>query len=283
MNDAAILPERVWAENTDMVQYTVPIYDHFLVIVCSYNYTERMVRSDLMDAYLQFPYSYYSSLLLTLIGFIVAWKTCARLAGKLSSQVRDELENARTPAWWIMVRAILDQDQYPNVSKVAFSILSFCVSLLFFVAVDCFMLNTMSADLVVIEEPAVIRSYEDIVNRNGLRVLFFKGMDEESFFNAAKEGTLEYEVWKRRWVHDNGKMDTVSKVSQPIFDQTAIAIAREWMVKTSVISGLTTLRELEWDKSRVLLTKDPTGKFLSFAFMIQKEAPQQLKDYMNQR
>ena len=61
------------------------------------------------------------------------------------------------------------------------------------------------------------------------------------------------------------------------------SVAREWLCKTSAIFGLTKLRDMGLDKTRILFTKDPTGKFLSFAFMMGKEAPQQLKDFFDQR
>ena len=68
-------------------------------MMCSYNYREAIVPTDLMDAYLDFPSSYYLSLLGTLVTFILAWKICSYAACKMSPVVKTEVSNAKKPAY----------------------------------------------------------------------------------------------------------------------------------------------------------------------------------------
>lgn len=137
--------------------------------------------------------------------FIYIWKFCENLASDIDENCKSELDNARLPSYWIMLCAILDQDQFPNVSKSSFSVLSICFSLFFFVMVDCYMMNMMRSDLVVIDEPGVVRTYQDAIDKEGLRLIFFTGSDEEKFFRDAPIGTKEYAIWQKRWTRCHSK------------------------------------------------------------------------------
>ena len=54
-------------------------------------------------------------------------------------------------------------------------------SLFFFITIDSFMLNLLRVDLVTIVEPEVIRSYQDILDRDGLQVLFHLDLRKNLF------------------------------------------------------------------------------------------------------
>ena len=53
----------------DYIEYMPPIFDEFMQITCAYNYTENFEMNDLIDAYTEFHWSYYVSLITTLIAF----------------------------------------------------------------------------------------------------------------------------------------------------------------------------------------------------------------------
>ena len=149
--------------------------------------------------------------------------------------------------------------------------------------VDCFMLNIMRAELVTIEEPRVIRSYDDIIKREDLQIIFFEGTEEEEFFHDALIGTKEYEIWqKRRYLHDISPK-SFGEVWQPAIDQRTVAVIRDWMGRCAASFGLTKTREMGIYNLRVMETKDETGKFFTNAFIISRDAPQVLKDYMTER
>lgn len=236
-----------------------------------------------MDAYLDFHWTYYSSLIGTLIAFIAIWNWCSLIAGKISERVEKEIQNARLPSYWIMICAILDQDQFPMISRLAFTILSFCFSLFFFIMVDCFMLNMMSTDLVTIEEPRVVRSYDDIIGREDLNAEFFKGWNEEEFFREAKDGSKEFAIWQKRRIMEELSANSIGDIWQKVIDQQIIFLLRDWVGLAAANFGITKTRELGVEYIRAIYTKDETGKFFTNAFLIQKEAPQVLKDYINER
>ena len=261
----------------------MPLYDEFLQIICSYNYTEHFKEQDLINTYLEFHWSYYVSLVLTLIAFISIWNWCSLIASKLSAQVKKEIENSRLPSYWIMTCAILDQDQFPNISRLAFTILSFCFSFFFFITVNCFMLNMMRTDLVTIEEPRVITSYDDIIGREDLNVVFPKGLDEEAFFREAKDGSKEFIIWQKRRFMEELSAEAINDIWQPTIDQRLIFVLRDWVGLAVANFGITKSREMGMDYFRAIYTKDETGKFFTNAFLIQKEATQVFKDYIYER
>ena len=145
------------------------------------------------------------------------------------------------------------------------------------------MLNMMSTDLVTIEEPRVIRSYDDIIGREDLKVLFFKGLEEEEFFREAKDGSKEFMIWQKRKIMEEVSAESISDLWQPVIDQRIVMILRDWVGLAVANFGITKTREIDIDYIRAIYTKDETGKFFINALMIQKEAPQVLKDYINDR
>lgn len=261
----------------------MPLFDDYLNIICAYNYTEHLEPQDLINAYLEFDWSYYLALTVSLVGFIIAWKFCESIASKLSDRVKNELERSRLPPWWIMICAVLDQDQFPKISRAAFTILSLCFSFFFFITIDCFMLNVMSSDLVTIENPRVVQSYRDILEREDLKVLFVVGLDEETLFQNAEKGSDEFEIWKKRFELRDLSVNSIASVWQPIIDQKMIGLMRDWLGRGAANLGLSKMREIGVQYIRALETRDETGKMITNSMMIQRQAPKQLKDYMKER
>ena len=165
-----------------------------MMIFSAYNYSSTIKDADLLSTYLSFHWSYYFSIVFTFLFFTAACIFCSLPASQVSKKVKQEIAHARKPSWWITKYAILDQDQYPNMSRVYFTILSLCFSAFFYLLIDCFMPNIISTDLVVIEHPRVIRDYHDIVDRDGggrLKVLFHRGGTEETSSNTPQRAHLK--------------------------------------------------------------------------------------------
>ena len=279
----AVIGTKIRGSDLSYIQYSAPVFEEFLMVLSFYNYTEHMAETDLLDAYLQFPLSYYQSIFFTFTAFVLTWKYCARAASKLSRRVRRQLRRSRLPSYWIMVCAILDQDQYPKVSRVAFTILSFCFSLFFFITIDCFILNGMTTDLVVIEEPATVASYDQVIAREGLEVVFLRGSDEMAFFRDAEEGSKERQIWDKRMVMDGISLDSLGQVMATGLDQKTVSIFRDWVMHTILNIGITKTREMGLEYVRARAVKDETGKYFTIANMVHAKAPLAFKQYLHSR
>ena len=285
VSHVTLFPTLVWEFSDDdrRFDYTSPLFEDYLYIYCAYNYSDAMEESDLMDAYLDFHWSYYVSLMLTFFVFLLSWDICSKLGSKISQTIRTELDKARLPGYWTMICAVLDQDQFPAISRISFSILSFCFSLFFFITVDCFMMNTMSADLVTISDPVVVRSYQDVIDRADMKVLFFKGHDEEILFSSAQKASLDGKIWEKRYLLQGISVEAIGEVVAPIISQKMVILGRGWFGMAASNLGFSKAREYGLTNWRTLRTKDETGKSFTNGLLIHRNSPQELKDYMSER
>lgn len=232
-----MVPVRMWESKLPYIDYTVPIMEEFLTTMSAYNVTDRMESGDLIDAYLAFHWSYYVSLVVTLAIFIMVWRMCEKYCFRYRPKQKTEIQNARLPPSWIMTCAILDQDQFPNITHIAFKALSLLFSLFFFITIDCFMMNIMSTDLVVIEIPQVIRTYQDFLDRNA-KIIFMEGWDENNFFEHAPEGSLEKQLWDKRYMIRTVNVETMSAIREPILRQEMALVLRDWFGLSAASFGL---------------------------------------------
>lgn len=166
---------------------------------------------------------------------------------------------------------------------ICFSLLSATTAIFVLIVIDCFMKNVMSSELSVMIQPRVIRTYQDIVEREDLQLMFIPGWAESDFFEFAPTGSIESEIWKKRYILNEISAETIGKVWQPVIDQKIILAARNQLALGAANLGLTKMIELGHYFIRALATTDETGKAFTNAQMIQKNAPKVLKDFFHQR
>lgn len=140
------------------------------------------------------------------------------------------------------------------------------------------MLNMVRSDLVVIEEPAVIRSYQDAFDRKGLKILFFDGWEEEGLYRFGPKGSWESKIWEKRFVVNDLSADTIGQIWMPIQSQKMVLLARDWLGLAAANLGLTKTREMGMTQIRALVSKDELEKKFTNALMIQKDAHPILKE-----
>lgn len=176
--------------------YEIPDAEYLLifaidyVFLSAYNYTHDMRDGNLLHTYLSFDWSYYVSVVVSMMVFIFTWNMCASTAGHVNKKLKRQVKNARKGGVYLIFCDMLNQHQYPNISRMGFTVISTSASVLFFFLVDCFMMSMISTDLVVITEPRVIRTYDDIID-NDVKIWVFKGTSEESLFRDLSLGIDE--------------------------------------------------------------------------------------------
>lgn len=90
-----------------------------------------MREQDLLDNHLSFHWSYIIALMFMFSIFTLTWNILSFYGSRLSRVIKKELIRSRKPGYWLTFCAFIDQDQYPIVSKVSFTILSLTVSTFF--------------------------------------------------------------------------------------------------------------------------------------------------------
>lgn len=289
---------------SELVDYSLPIFSNYLTIVSAYNYTVDGATSnrDLLDTYLSFDWSYFVSIISMFILFVISWNFCSYISRRLirRKSISRRLINRRIiteevigkrltseSAVWIILRALLDQDLFPinfkkmsKVSKITFSFLPICISIFFFLLIRCFMFNMISTDLVIIAQPKVIRSYEDILNGENTSAIFLDGMGEEDFFKDAKDGTVEHAIWQRRKTLESLSLLRIRELVQPTIEQKICAIVRHWIAVVLVYHGLSIASNHD-NSVRGLITMDPSGKSFTGAFMLNTHAHPILRKFIH--
>lgn len=262
-------------------EYPDPILNGRLDIISAYNYSGDMKDVDLLSMYLSFHWSYYLSIILTFAFFTAAWSCCSFLAKRIRRKLKNQIKNARKPSWWILTCAILDQDQYPNISRVSFTILSICFTSFFYFLIDCFMLNMISTDLVMVEQPTVVRDYSDIIDRDDggrLRVLLTDGSTEAEFFSSAPDGSQERRIWER---HINFQNLPVEEAVKCFFEQQCIGFLADYLSLSFADLTLQFAYHNAYNRSRIYLIHDPTDKSFLGSFMMNTNAHSKVKSFIH--
>lgn len=127
-----------------------------MTILSIYNKTDENSgrTTDILYMFNTIPIVLWICLLCSYLTFIAVLRLGHRLIDRRS----------RSDATWITTCAFLDQDNFP-INRKYLLILSLFMSTGIFFAVS-FLTNSVSTDLVVMETPIVIQSYDDILERN---------------------------------------------------------------------------------------------------------------------
>lgn len=79
---------------------------------------------------------------------------------------------------------------------LAMSVISFVVTLLSFYVIN-YLTNSMSTDIVVVNEPRIIRTYDDVLAIPKVEILFAQSGDMYDRFEKAPPHTVEGKMWKK--------------------------------------------------------------------------------------
>ena len=103
----------------------------------------------------------------------------------------------RLSALWNITCAFLDQDNFPTTS-LFIAILSTVIMLCSFF-MESYATNSMSTDLVTIDKPVIVNSYQDIIDREIL-IGLVEQMPEYAAFKDAPDGSMEAQMFKHAHV-----------------------------------------------------------------------------------
>lgn len=195
-------------------------------------------------------------------------------------KLRREIRNARLPAYWLLLCAILDQDQFPIISHISFTAISTFCSLCFYLMIDCFMLNLVSTDLVSVVDPPVVRNYADILERDNLSVIFLPGTSEETIFKNSLEGSVESKIWERRHIITSLSAAVVPGIIKATIAQEVVTILNTWAATILGYVCYSIAVERGYN-NKVLMTRDDTDKQVTSAYMISTYADTQLKEFVH--
>lgn len=145
---------------------------------------EKRDTRDILFMFETVPTNLWIGLLISFITFILILRTGNRL-------LRDRDQNLKSNPIWTTTSAFLSQNDFP-ISHHHVNLLSFIMSIGVFFAV-AYLTNSVSTDLVVLEDPVTIETYDDILDR-GISILVPKVHFESTFFKNARQGTTMHSL-----------------------------------------------------------------------------------------
>lgn len=158
-----------------------------------------------------------------------------------------------------------------------FDRLLFTFSSLFAFLVVQFFLTWISTDLVVVKEPELFRTYDDVIERNA-SALFLQGFGMDQAFRNSPIGSKEKTIWDEsfnrmgnRVIFSVDKLNETTEIIDEkgvmiVNDMTAPVVLSNWC-KGRLLYVAPDSRQIDVQKKFYLLSMDPSAKPLNKGFV----------------
>ena len=127
-----------------------------------------------------------------------------------AQQIREQNEPEKDKLTFLKDNATYDvlthmfQVETIDYDTISMRIVSIFLTMLSFYIITYFS-NLMSTDMVLDEEPAIIRSYADLLSRKKIQMVFLEMHDDHKGFEYAPPGSVKHQLWQKSLQSVNGK------------------------------------------------------------------------------
>ena len=132
------------------------------------------------------------------------------------------------------------------------------------------MLNEMYTDMVVVKDPVTVGSYQDILDRDNVRIIWPTSLPDFQTFRDAPIGSVESKLWTRRELVNTDGMNSVvvlaKKLGRKVLNQELVIILREIFTKVLIvmIGRITRQSDIDFSKMRILSRIDEYSRTVLF-------------------
>lgn len=239
-------------DDNEIIEQSAIFQEDTMTILSAYNVTQHQESVDMLYRYHSVPKFVWIFLVLSF--FVVS----------AVIKLRDIKRMSRST--WLIARAFLNQSSFVSLNTPV-NILSITTLISLFFTI-CYTTTSVGTDLVVIDQPSVLQSYQDIVDNKAI-VAFSYLLPEYDEFKKFPENSIEHKLL-RNHVTFNFDPDSVFKHRAQLLKQKVVAVGREVMVDSvgySVLSGL----QSEIPKLRILRIQDPRAARYTNSFIWNKK------------
>ena len=175
-----------WAKYPQPVNfyYSPIIMEDQYWMISMYKISEDGVSKDLLQMFDSYP----DLLWVSIIGSLVLFTVILGIGRNLLEKKKQILEPI-----WIVSMFTLDQDYLDESNSFLFVFSTFLSFACFFITQ--YLLNNMGTDLVVVQDPQVLGSYEDVINRPDATPLFLQNWPDSKEFENAPRDSPERKLW----------------------------------------------------------------------------------------
>ena len=269
LSDVALFPVE-YPSKLDYVEYSGAYFDDYLGLASAYEFTDHQERKDILDMFIAFDWSYDLSIIFMTMFFVIVWSKLQSFAKKKWKYVKETISNTHKSSIWLVICALMDQDQFPDFGMCSFNLISVLVAIYYFLFIKCFMMNMLGTDLSVVKEPDVITSYGDILSDPDIKVVLLSGSPEAALFSSSPKNSIENIFWNRRELigYDLVK---IMDLLNGLFDQRYVAMMQDWLLETAASVIVNRLGD-RMNNHRFYLRRDETGKKILKTFQIHRDA-----------
>lgn len=231
--------------------YSPILYEDTMSIFSGYNVSTTEHHGDVLTMFKQIPKELW-------YGFVVSFFVFVQM-----SFIGARLLKQPYASFWMTVCAFLDQDNFPSRSAAFVSILSFVTMTgLFFMT--AFGTNSMGTDLVTIDKPMVITTYDQIIGK-GIKMVSTPTLPEWERFHSAPSGSKERALFEVI-VPMSVSPTNLPIISSEIWNQKLVAIQRPFAV-TAVALAIMSTAGFPKDR-RAFIGPDPNAKKYTNVFVM---------------
>lgn len=194
------------------------------------------------------------------IGYLMSF-----LSFVLISAIGSKILNENYGSLWTTISAFLDQGSFPTAKVSKFiSVMSFIVMTGMFL-MTTFITCSLSTDLVTIEEPRAVTTYDQILDMN-MTTAFTKVLPEWEKFSSSPKGSKEWKLFERKQIV---KLDPMigSQMADKFLHQKYAFISRPFIARACPLV-LMALPGLWPPEARAYVAPDPQAKEYSNGFVV---------------
>ena len=245
--------------------YSPILNEENLMILSTYNVSKMSSTKDII-----FMFTEYSGVMwLQIFSVLLAIAIIMSIANWFSQKRFKFLDFV-----WTVLMFALDVDYLKEINN-------FLMVLSIFLSFFCFfttqyLLNSISTDMIVIPDPIVIQSYQDIIDHDQVSPGFVKGWQDYEDFKFAEEGTIGKKVWLKGLKMEQLRNESFLMDLEPhallrrrrlILNQKLASIASNYLIRFAAGSLARALTDQDdYRDTRILISTDPSQKPYSVIF-----------------
>ena len=177
-------------EDYEKVNPVVTLIEEPLAILQAYNRTHQKKLADIVGQSLQ---SFSMSLWISIVCFILFMAIFLRIR---HSVLHDPGEEEDTSYPFFESFSCFIQHDSNDFSDATRRIVTLIISVSSFIIITGYFCNVMATDMVVVDKPDVMNTYDDILDRPEVTRVFCKPLSDYEHFRDADKDSKEYKLWK---------------------------------------------------------------------------------------
>ena len=246
-------------------RYSPPVFEEKFYILSAYNMTNMAESKDIL-----YLFDSFSTNLWIAVGVMLLILLSVLVVGR---KLLQNINGVYEPIWIISMFS-LGQDYLKEINQFLYVFSTTLVFFWFFIIQ--YLLNTMSTDLVVIQDPNVIQSYQEIISTEYAVPVFMRGFQDHEDFKNGRIGSLERQVWEKglERVGNQGQKMLVNPIGEfmgefinPFISNRLVSLQR---YSLGMILTLIMVRHRE--DTRVPITKERLYEDLRIMFKVIENA-----------